>query len=127
MAAARTPAQKSRRRHLLIYACILLYIVIAVFPVYWMLITAVKQEPGLYRMDHIPFWFNLPPTLKNFQILFFQTNYGNWIVNTMTISAWVALITLITAVPAGYALARLRLPRSEEHTAELQHHSFNSY
>jgi multiple sugar transport system permease protein len=113
MAAARTPAQKSRRRHLLIYAGILPYIVIAVFPVYWMLITAFKQEPDLYRMDHIPFWFNLPPTLKNFQILFFQTNYGNWIVNTMTISAWVALITLITAVPAGYALARLRLPGAE--------------
>src|SRR5207247_1909467 len=78
VAAARTPAQKSRRRHLLIYAGVFPYIVIAVFPVYWMLITAFKQEPDLYRMDHIPFWFNLPPTLKNFQILFFQTNYGSW-------------------------------------------------
>src|SRR5437899_2420181 len=28
----------------------------------------------------------------------------------MTFSAWVALITLLPAVPAGYALARLRLP-----------------
>ncbi|PYM42802.1 MAG: sugar ABC transporter permease [Candidatus Rokuibacteriota bacterium] len=78
-----------------------------------MLITAFKQEPDLYRMDNIPFWFNLPPTLKNFEILFYQTNYGAWIVNTMTISAWVALITLLTAVPAGYALARLRLPGAE--------------
>ncbi len=31
----------------------------------------------------------------------------------MTISVWVALITLLTAVPAGYALARLRLPGAE--------------
>jgi len=31
----------------------------------------------------------------------------------MTIAAWVAVITLVTAVPAGYALARLRIPGSE--------------
>src|SRR5437899_10275014 len=31
----------------------------------------------------------------------------------MTFSAWVALITLLPAVPAGYALARLRLPGAE--------------
>jgi multiple sugar transport system permease protein len=31
----------------------------------------------------------------------------------MTISAWVAAITLLTAVPAGYALARLKLPGAE--------------
>src|SRR5207247_2227194 len=39
--------------------------------------------------------------------------YGAWIINTMVIAAWVAVITLLTAVPAGYALARLRIPGSE--------------
>ena len=34
-------------------------------------------------------------------------------VNTMSISFWVSAITLLTAVPAGYALARLRLPFAE--------------
>src|SRR5262249_17328826 len=83
MAAPRTARQKEVRRHLGIYAGLIPFIVIAVFPVYWMVITAFKQEPDLYRMDNIPFWFNLPPTLKNFQILFHQTNYGSWIVNTL--------------------------------------------
>jgi len=55
----------------------------------------------------------MAPTLKHFNTLFYQTNYGSWIINTMTISAWVAVITLLTAVPAGYALARLRLAGSE--------------
>jgi multiple sugar transport system permease protein len=64
-------------------------------------------------MEHFPFWFNLAPTLRNFNILFFQTNFGAWIWNTFAISTWVALITLVTAVPAGYALARLRLPGAE--------------
>lgn len=112
-AAPRTHRQKEVRRHLLLYAGVAPFLVIAVFPIYWMAITALKQEPDLYRIDNIPFWFNLPPTLKNFHTLFYQTNYGSWIVNTMTISAWVALITLLTAVPAGYALARLKLPGAE--------------
>ena len=105
--------KKEKRRHLLIYAGLAPYLVIAVFPIYWMAITAFKQEPDLYRMENIPFWFNLAPTLKNFRILFYQTNFGAWIVNTMVIAAWVALLTLLTAVPAGYALARLRLPGAE--------------
>ena len=113
MATAQTLRQKERRRHLLIYAGLTPFVIMAVFPIYWMIITAFKQDPDLYRMDNIPFWFNLAPTLKHFKILFYQTNYGAWIVNTMTIAAWVALITLVTAVPAGYALARLRLPAAE--------------
>jgi multiple sugar transport system permease protein len=108
-----TRRQKETRRHLLLYAGLTPFILIAVFPVYWMLITAFKQEPDLYRMDVFPLWFHLPPTWKNFNYLFYNTNFGAWIVNTMTISAWVAVITLLTAVPAGYALARLRLPGSE--------------
>jgi multiple sugar transport system permease protein len=108
-----TRRRKELRRHVLIYAGVLPFVVIAVFPIYWMLITAFKQDPDLYRMDHFPFWFNLAPTLRNFKILFYQTNYGSWIWNTFTISIWVALITLVTAVPAGYALARLRLPGAE--------------
>src|SRR5499426_2269403 len=113
MAAPMTARQKDVRRHLLIYAGLVPFLLIAVFPIYWMVITAFKQEPDLYRMENIPFWFNMAPTLKNFNILFYQTNYGAWIVNTMTIATWVAIITLLTAVPAGYALARLRLPGAE--------------
>jgi multiple sugar transport system permease protein len=108
-----TRRRKELRRHVLIYAGVLPFVVIAVFPIYWMLITAFKQDPDLYRMENFPFWFNLAPTLRNFKILFYETNYGSWIWNTFTISIWVALITLITAVPAGYALARLRLPGAE--------------
>jgi multiple sugar transport system permease protein len=78
-----------------------------------MFITSIKQDPDLYRMDVVPFWFHLPPTWKNFDFLFNNTSYRDWIINTMSISFWVSAITLLTAVPAGYALARLRLPFAE--------------
>ncbi len=111
--APRSPRTKALRRHAALYLGLVPFLLIAVFPVFWMAVTAVKQESDLYRMDVVPFWFHLPPTWKNFDLLFHRTSYRDWIVNTAAISFWVSLITLLTAVPAGYALARLRLPFAE--------------
>ncbi len=101
------------RRHLLIYAGLAPFVVIALFPVFWMAITAFKEDADLYRMGQVPFWFHLPPTLKNFRILFSHTYFSTWLVNTVLLSACVVLITVVTAVPAGYVLARLRLRGAE--------------
>ena len=73
-----------------------------------MVITAFKHERDLYLMQ-FPLWFHLPPTLKHFHLLFTQTWFGTWVVNTTAVSVWVVGITLAAAVPAAYALSRLRL------------------
>jgi multiple sugar transport system permease protein len=109
----RSHRAKEVRRHTLIYLGLAPFLVLAVFPILWMAITAIKQDSDLYLVDAIPFWFSQAPTWKNFDFLFHNTSYGDWIVNTMVISFWVSVITLLTAVPAGYALARLRLPFAE--------------
>jgi len=104
---------RETRRLVLLYAGLAPFLVMAVFPLYWMALTAFKQDRDLYRMDIFPFWFHMPPTFEKVAYLFTNTYYGAWLQNTLTISVWVAFITLVTAVPAGYALARLRLPASE--------------
>ena len=111
--APRSHRSKELRRHTLIYLGLTPFLVLAVFPILWMAITAIKQDADLYLVDAVPFWFRQAPTWKNFDFLFHNTSYGDWIVNTMVISFWVSAITLLTAVPAGYALARLRLPFAE--------------
>jgi len=111
--APRSPRARAVRRHVFIYLGLIPFMIIAVGPVIWMAITAIKQDSDLYLVGAIPFWFNQPPTWKNFDFLFNNTFYRDWIVNTMAISFWVSAITLLTAVPAGYALARLRLPFAE--------------
>ena len=110
---ARSRTRREIGRHLLIYAGLAPFVVIALFPVVWMAITAVKEEADLYRMDQFPLWFHLPPTLKNFRILFAQTNFGTLLLNTLLLSVCVVLITVVTAVPAGYVLTRLRLKGAE--------------
>jgi multiple sugar transport system permease protein len=107
-------AQRQVRRHVVIYAALTPFLVVALFPVAWMLITAFKQEGDLYNMRAVPFWFNLPPTLDNFRLLLFKSNYFfPSLLNSLLLTVYVVVITLLTAVPAGYALARLRLPWAE--------------
>jgi len=90
-----------------------IFIVLAGFPVYWMIITAFKQDIDLYNLQTIPFWFNLPPTWEHFDLLVNGTNFLTWTRNTFEIAFFVVLITLTLAVPAGYALARLNFHGNE--------------
>jgi multiple sugar transport system permease protein len=105
-------ARPGARRHLIrqagIYAGLAVFLLIALFPVLWMIITAFKHEADLYAM-RFPLWFHMPPTLKHFRLLFTQTWFGTWVVNTTLVSLLVVAITLAASVPAAYALARLRL------------------
>ena len=89
------------------YAAITLLVVIAAFPFYWMLITAFKTNADLYSVSSIPFWFNDHPTLEHFRYLFEQTLFGRWLLNSLIIGVCVVAITLVTALPAGYSLARM--------------------
>ena len=72
-----------------------------------MLITAFKTNADLYNVSNIPFWFNDPPTLEHFRYLFEQTLFARWLLNSLIIGVCVVAITLVTALPAGYSLARM--------------------
>jgi multiple sugar transport system permease protein len=77
------------------------------FPFAWMLITAFKRTGDLYNLQHNPFLFYEPPTLEHVKRLFADTLYGQWLINTALVGVLVVAITIVLAVPAGYALARL--------------------
>jgi multiple sugar transport system permease protein len=77
------------------------------FPFYWMLITTFKDIRDLINTANNPFLFNSPPTLDNLRVLFIDTQYLRWLLNTLGVGVAVVIITLLLAVPAGYSLARL--------------------
>lgn len=84
-----------------------IFTVLLSFPFYWMVIATFKQNIDLYGMENNPFIFNLPPTLDNLRLLFMQTRFLRWLENTALVGGIVVVITLLLAVPAAYALARL--------------------
>src|ERR1044072_5781124 len=83
------------------------FVILAAFPFYWMVITAFKENSDLYDISNIPFWFNEWPTLEHIKYLFEETLFARWLWNSLVIGLCVTAITLVTAVPAGYSLARM--------------------
>ncbi len=79
----------------------------AAFPFYWMLLTTFKETRDLLNPNNNPFLFNDPPTLEHLKLLFEETLYVQWLWNTAWVGVVVVAITLLLAIPAGYALARL--------------------
>jgi multiple sugar transport system permease protein len=92
-----------RSGHALLLAA---FVVFLAFPFYWMAITAFKRTTDLLDTSANPLWFNQPPTLAHLNVLFYDTQFGQWLINTAIVSVAVVAITLVLALPAGYALAR---------------------
>jgi multiple sugar transport system permease protein len=112
-ARARSSMLRVVRKRALIYAGLTFYAVIAGLPVYWMVVTTFKTDRDLYNLQNFPLWFNQAPTLDHLNLLFNKTGFNHWLLNTAIVAVAVVAITLAVAVPAGYALARLRFPGSE--------------
>jgi len=105
---------RSQRSTVMRGLALAVYTLVTVFPFYWMIITVFKQNSDLYNTNNNPLWFNAAPTLDNVIYLLQQTQFLTWMMNSLIIGVGVVLITLLTAVPAGYALARLHLPGAEQ-------------
>jgi multiple sugar transport system permease protein len=89
------------------WAIVLGFAALLAFPFYWMAITTFKQTSDLYDVEHDPFVFNARPTLDHLRYLLDQTLFLRWLWNTTLAGAAVVAITLVLAVPAAWALARL--------------------
>ena len=98
----------TRREKLNSYAILVPAAILLAFPFYWMLWTSFKTDQDLYNVEKVPFGFaEGSPTLHNYTFLFEETQYLTWVKNTLVVGLVVVGITLVLAVPAGYALARL--------------------
>jgi multiple sugar transport system permease protein len=92
---------------ILMWGVRLFFAVVLAFPFYWMLITTFKRTSDLYNLKNNPFIFNEPLTLDHLRLLFGETMFLRWVLNTLFAGTIVVAITLLLAVPAAYALARL--------------------
>jgi multiple sugar transport system permease protein len=97
-----------RHRERLRLVAALAVLAAVLFPVYWMVITALKgtqqqifSEPPSFYPPH-PNWEELWKVL---------VAYGRPLVNSIVICAMATLITLIICVPGAYALAKLGVSR----------------
>src|ERR1044071_6543241 len=86
------------------YAVVVPFAVLLAFPFFWMAVTSLKPEAQVY--DPTKVW-SFHPTLASYGYHFHHTGYLRWLRNSCLVGLVVVLITLLVAIPAGYALARL--------------------
>jgi multiple sugar transport system permease protein len=103
------PAWESRaRRVVTIYVPLSLFLIVLLFPFYWMAITSIKPDYEMYDYSkYNPFWVH-SPTLENIRKLLFETNYPHWLMITMGVATAATFLSIFASVLAAYAIERLR-------------------
>jgi multiple sugar transport system permease protein len=91
---------------------LLFFIVILLFPFYWMLITSIKPDTELYDLDKSPLSLS-QPTLVHYKYLFDNTRFALWLKNSALVAVVSTTISIIIGTLAAYSLARLRFKGSQ--------------
>ncbi|HTV44340.1 MAG TPA: carbohydrate ABC transporter permease [Stellaceae bacterium] len=99
------------RRWVFFYVPLTSFVVLLLFPFYWMVITTLRPDRELYRpwnsVNYNPFW-TWHPTLSHIRDLLTQTLFTTWLMNTMIIALSATAISLFCGLLGGYALSRLQ-------------------
>ena len=106
------------RQKLATYLVVVPFAIVLGFPFFFALITMFKTNLDLANVEHSPYLYNdfdghfhwdvwNYATTQHLTFLFEETNYPSWLLNTVIVGSAVVAITLVLAMPAGYALARL--------------------
>jgi multiple sugar transport system permease protein len=96
-----------------VYAPLIAFVVVLLFPFYWMAITSVKPDQELLSRDGNPFWV-IAPTLAHFEKLLFNTAFPEWLWNTVLVSVVATGFSLFASILAAYAIERLRFKGSKQ-------------
>jgi len=101
------------RRVVTVYIPLAVFLIVLLFPFYWMTVTSVKPNAELLSVEGNPFWVH-HPTFDHFAKLIFHTAYPSWMWNTVLISVTATFASLAASVFAAYAIERLRFNGSKQ-------------
>ncbi len=101
------------RRVVTVYVPLICFVIILLFPFYWMTITMLKSNEELLNYKDYNPLLVYSPTLANIYKLLFETDYPRWLTTTMTVSVVSTFISLFASVLAAYAIQRLRFKGSQ--------------
>jgi multiple sugar transport system permease protein len=111
------PAKRARRTsithehrywHVALLVILLIVLVVSIFPYLYLLSTALRPRSEIFRFP--PSWLPNTWAPQNFIDVWHVVALGKWILNSVFIAGTSTALTLVLAIPAGYALARLQFP-----------------
>lgn len=108
VAPGRGGRRRRRREHLASLAVLVPVAIVALFPFYWMVTTALTPRAAAVRVP--PVLVPIEATLDNFANLFAQAPVFAWAFNSLLIAAAIMVGHVVFDSMAGYAFARKRFP-----------------
>lgn len=100
--------RENRLVHWVLLTFLVIILVVSIFPFVYMLLTALRPRAEIFRF---------PPSLlpstwapENFVNVWTAVPLFHYLMNSVLIATAATIINIALAVPAGYALARLRFP-----------------
>lgn len=98
--------RRARTRILLAYGGVLLFLVFALFPFYWMAVTSLKPNKELFDLTKVPL-ITYSITLDHYALVFFRTQFWRWALNSLVVSVAATLTAVVVSTLAAYAIVRL--------------------
>jgi multiple sugar transport system permease protein len=83
-------------------------LVAALAPVYWMLTISLKSEVDQFAIP--PKWFSFTPTLQHYTDAFVTRSFGQYLLTSAIVAVVSTFFALVIGTLAAYALTRFRLP-----------------
>ncbi|TXG86330.1 MAG: carbohydrate ABC transporter permease [Thermomicrobiales bacterium] len=111
------------QRLLYFYLPLGIFVVLLLFPFYWMLIVSFRPDKDLLNTERNPFlpnllqrtdgfpWIELDTagvTLRHYRFLFNDTDFVRWLQNSIIVTVGATALALVCSVFIGYALGRFR-------------------
>lgn len=104
--AERKLSRQTKIINTMIYAFLIIWAIIVLFPFYWMILTSLKTSAE-YNSEIIPKFYTLSPTLQNYMEAFTSVDLGRYFINTIVFTIATTALMFVVIVPAAYAFARL--------------------
>lgn len=85
---------------------IVVCLVFALAPIYWMFNTSFKSQAEIY--SKVPTLLPHSFTMESYQVLFSKTAFLNGVKNSLIVAVVVSAFSILVAYPAAYTLARVK-------------------
>ncbi|MET3767899.1 multiple sugar transport system permease protein [Marisediminicola sp. UYEF4] len=94
-----------------IFRVVALVVIVLTFlaPLVWMVLSSLKTTVDIYNPAAA---FVFSPTLQNYETVFGQASYLQYIFNSFWIGVWATVLSMILGVPAAYSMSRFVMKKS---------------
>ncbi|MFM9943190.1 MAG: carbohydrate ABC transporter permease [Hyphomicrobiaceae bacterium] len=89
------------------YFFLSIFTVFFLTPPIYMLITSLKTSKEIANLESVPWWV-FDPTLENYKELITSGQFQTFFINSALVAVIVVTITMLIAIPAAFALSRMK-------------------